>query len=310
MLQQLVMALGAGLASALLFVLPAKGSILAMVIGVVAPLPLMIAALGFGPRAGFLGVCTGTVTIALVLHPILAVVFLLSVAGPALLLSWIAVRSPEKPGIPLAWIVVVTTLLGWAGIAVLGWRYPSYEAAVSDLAARLAPMFLTVFGSAEAIPGGLSANEFATYVVTGMAPIMAAWGVLGLALNLWLAARVVQISGLLMLPWPGLPARLRLPRGLFWGFGLALAACLLPGVYRIFAATAATAALTGFALHGLALVHAVTRGQGARTVILAAIYAVTVALFPWPLLIAAGLGLADAARPFRRGAGSAPSSKQ
>ena len=52
MLQQIIMALGAGLASAILFVVPAKGSALAFALGLIAPLPLMIAAIGQGERIG------------------------------------------------------------------------------------------------------------------------------------------------------------------------------------------------------------------------------------------------------------------
>ena len=46
MVQQLIMALGAGLASGVLFVLPAKGLMLGIWLSVLAPLPLMISTLG------------------------------------------------------------------------------------------------------------------------------------------------------------------------------------------------------------------------------------------------------------------------
>ena len=98
MLYQLAIAIGSGLASAVLFLVPAKGSMAALFIGVLAPLPLMIATLGFGPRSAGLAAVTGTVTIAAVLHPYLAGAFAFSVVVPAILLGWQTQRRSAVTG--------------------------------------------------------------------------------------------------------------------------------------------------------------------------------------------------------------------
>ena len=52
MFQRIAIAVGAGLASALLFVVPATRAPIAMALAFVGPLPIMIAGLGFGPAVG------------------------------------------------------------------------------------------------------------------------------------------------------------------------------------------------------------------------------------------------------------------
>ena len=52
MLHRYIVAIGAGCAAALLFVVSAQTSVLAMALAYLAPLPIMIATLGFGLDAG------------------------------------------------------------------------------------------------------------------------------------------------------------------------------------------------------------------------------------------------------------------
>ena len=309
MMQQILITLGAGVASAVFFFIPVKGSMLAMFVGIFAPLPLMIVTTGYGLRAGVIASAVGVALIALVLHPYVAGAYLVSVAGPALALVAVAhMASPANadnsfPPYPLAsllmWIVGLTTLIDWIGIAFVGWSYESFDAALADLSARFAPLVAAVMERSGAFPAGASALDLASMIVMAMAPVMAVWGVLGLALNLWLAGRIVRISGQLPRPWPDIPLSLGLPQWSVLALALALCVALLPGVTRVFAATLAAALGGALALQGLAIVHYLTRGLGARTGLLFALYAVTLLLFPWPLIAAAGLGLSDFALALR-----------
>ena len=65
------------------------------------------------------------------------------------------------------------------------------------------------------------------------------------------------------------------------------------------AATAAVAFGVAFALQGLAAIHRITRGRNSRAGLLSALYALILILFPLPLFIAAGVGIADQVRPLR-----------
>lgn len=311
MMQRILVTLGAGLAAAVLFVIPVKGTLLAMAIAFFAPLPILIAALGFGHVTGLGAGLFGAVLIALFLHPLYALTFAVTLALPSWWLVWLAGRSRSavdaaaEPAIfyplgsLLAWITIIGALTALVLIGIVEATFGSYAAAVQNLAARLAPLLQGLFGGGGLMPDGLSAENFAGLVVQAMPPLIAAWGVVTFSVNLWLAGRVVLISQRLPRPWTDVPANLRLPRFGVGLLGIALAFCLVPGLGRIVAASIAAAAGAAFALQGLAAIHAATRGSKARAPILGGLYALTLALMPWPFIFAAFVGVADALFPFR-----------
>ncbi len=303
MWQQILMALGAGLASAVLFVVPAKGFALAIAVGVIAPLPLLIVALGLGELFAAAAAAAGAVLIGILIDPMAAGVFLLSVAAPSLVLGFMG-RRPAlgEPGLLLLTIAVCAILAAWVTVGFLALKYSSLDAALEDMVTQLLPLAKSMIEATDILSNGVDARDFTRWVVLAMTPAAAGWGVAALCLNLYLAGRVSSISGLLPRPWPDIPATLRLPRMTFALMGVALAACLIPGVARLLAATALAALLIAFAVQGLATLHAVTRGRPSRPAVLIGFYMLSFALFPWPIVLAAGLGLTDVARPLRRGA--------
>ena len=80
----------AGLASALLFVVSAKGTTAAALIAYFTALPIIIAALGFGHLSGLAGVVLGGGAVALGLGPVLAVFFALCFALPGWWLAYLS----------------------------------------------------------------------------------------------------------------------------------------------------------------------------------------------------------------------------
>jgi hypothetical protein len=319
MAQRLLIALGAGLAAAVLFIIPMKGTMAAMAIAFLAPLPIMIVALGFGHLTGLGAGLLGALLIVLFLHPLYGLTFAATLALPCWWLSWLALRSRPAAdsvkssiyyplGYLLSWIAGIAAVTAVALIGVIGATFGSYEAAVQRLSDRLAPMLLETFGDGGSLPGGLTAQNFAALVILAMPPVMAAWGVVTFSVNLWLAGRIVMISERLPRPWTDVPANLRLPRLGIAVLGVALAFCVLPGLGRIIAASVATAIGIAFALQGLAAIHAATRGGKARAPVLGGIYALIFALMPWPLFLAALVGIADTVSPFRGRSPPAPPS--
>jgi hypothetical protein len=73
----LAIGFGAGLASALLFAVVVTGSPLALVLSLVAPLPILIAVLGWNHRAGFVGAFAGAAAVALAFRPAAGLAFAL-----------------------------------------------------------------------------------------------------------------------------------------------------------------------------------------------------------------------------------------
>src|SRR5205807_494336 len=123
------------------------------------------------------------------------------------------------------------------------------------------------------------------------------------AVNLWLAARIVRLSGRLRRPWPDL-STIALPPSAPALLAVAVAGSLLPDLAGVLAGVLAAALLMAFALVGFAVLHAITRGMNNRGFALGAAYT-AVAVVGWPILGMSLLGLADAAFHIRaRAAGT------
>src|SRR5262249_57467226 len=88
--------------------------------------------------------------------------------------------------------------------------------------------------------------------------------------NLWLAARVVKISGRLKRPWPDLAAW-TLPTSTPALLAAAIAGSFLPDLLGVLAGAFAASLLMAFAMLGFAVLHAITRGMNTRTLVLAAV---------------------------------------
>lgn len=320
MLQPILTGAGAGVASAVLFALAAKGNPAASLIALFASLPIMIAGLGFGSMVALGAVGVGALAIALGLHWMYGLVFLVSLALPAWWLSRVTMLArpldatagsaePVLVWYPLSrilgWIAAVAAATGIALIFVLMMRFGSYNEAVNEAASRLAPMLQRVI-SASGLPSQISAQDFAVYIVVAMPVILAGWGVLVFSANLWLAGRVVKISGLLTRPWPDVAQELRMPSQGATIFALALLACFFDGLPRAMGAAIAAALLIAYALQGFATLHVMTRGNAQRGALLGLTYGLCLMLMPWPLALAAMLGLADSFFDLRNRRGKAP----
>ena len=298
-----LMALGAGLAAGVLFILPAKGMMAGVWLSVLAPMPLMIAVLGYGWLAGLAAAVVGAGACAL-MQPALSIVFLISTAGPALLLGWLAthVFAGERqlaPGDLLAALVGLAIAAVWGMIAFVAVIHGDLEAAATEIASGLRQALQRMKGIEDGA-AIMPVDEFIQWLVASIPAVMAFWSVLAMSLNLWLAARVAMISGLLNREWPDLPRSLALPRLALGAFALATLACALPGASRVFASSAAVALGLAFAFQGLAAIHRLTQGRAARPGLLSALYALIFFLFPLPLFVAAGVGVADNVKPLRR----------
>ncbi|UDL95237.1 YybS family protein [Lichenihabitans sp. PAMC28606] len=302
-------AVSAGLAAALLFVVSAKGTAVATLMAYFTALPIMIAAVGFGHLSGLAGALIGTGAVTLALGPVLGAFFAIAFAFPGWWLSYLVLLArpaPERVAVtgqsqaaspPLLWYPLgrlVTWGAALASFAVLMMgtaiviRFGGYDKAFDVMSGRL-----------EAILGlpvkstGINPSEFAGLVVRILPLAMAASSFIMLMLNLWLAGRISEISHRLIRPWPSVPDGLMLPR---WAPALVLLGVLplfADGLIGIGAATVAASFATAFALQGLATAHVLTRGFTARRAILAAIYVVTAMIMPWPLIALTLIGLVD-----------------
>jgi Predicted membrane protein (DUF2232) len=305
MLHRYVVAIGAGCAAALLFVVSAQSSVLAMALAYLAPLPIMIATLGWGLDAGAIAAAISVVALAVLAEPLSALLFAASVAGPAWALAAFAItpiakyfraHKPDAPPHPsVGAVVTLAALFGIIGSAAVLTAvivvYGGYREGARQVASAVAALAADAFDGA---PDKLTAREFADALVRFGPPAIAASTLLMLCVNLYAAARSTLLSHNLPRPWPDLPTSLALP----WPMGVAFLVCLaaayaLPSPTAQYFSIGAGGLGGALALQGLAVAHALSRGLKMRPLMLVALYACCVLRAKYTLPVLAGLGVLD-----------------
>ncbi len=303
MFQKLAVAFGAGSAAALLFAVSAETSPLAMALAYLAPLPIMIATLGWDLGAGAIAAAVSVAALALLAEPLTGLMFAASVALPAWLLAAFSVtpvacyfpRASSTHASPGA-IVAFASAIGIIGaVAVLSSLiviYGGYAAAAKQVTAAIVAL------AGDALEGAtdtVSVKDVGEALVRFGPAAIAASTLLMLCVNLYAAARSTELSHRLARPWPDLPSSLHLP----WPLGVLFLACAagayaLPQPASQYASIGAGGLGGAFVLQGLAVAHALSRGLKFRLVMLTALYACCVLRAKFTLPVLAALGLVDA----------------
>lgn len=303
-------ALVAGAASALMFASIVSGALISLLLFYLAPLPLMVAALGWGPiSAGIGGLAAATGLGAMFGLPY-CLAFVLTVALPACWLGHLALLGRPVPASPptidpavppaMEWYPVGRILLWTAGFAALTTMAAllTLGGDAATIATALRRGLLRIMGVRDpASPSG-DAEHFADALVA-IAPAGAAIvAMMTLTLNLWLAAKITATSGRLHRPWPDLKSA-ALPPLTLATLSLALALCFVGGLAAMLAQIVSAALVMAYALIGFAVLHTLTLSMKSRPIWLGGTYAM-VLMIGWPILAMVGLGLADAVFGFRQ----------
>jgi hypothetical protein len=314
MIQIVLIGLGAGTAAALLFAAVVSGATAAMLLLLLAPLPILIVALGWSHWAGLIAAATAAASLA-VLGVDFVVAFLFGVGLPAWWLGYLTLlaRPGATPGdgagapgaaapgaiapewYPVGrlvlWAACINAVLVGATLLSLGTDVAGLQAALRTvLDSRLDDIL------AEQIDNPADAARMVDVMLLFMPGAAAASLTLSTLLNLWLAGRIVKISGHLQRPWPSLSA-MRFPAFAPAMLGAAVAGSFLPDLLGIAASTLAASLMIAHVLLGLAVIHALTIGLSGRGMILGSLYGAIVvfsAPIRWPLLVIGLLGMSDA----------------
>ncbi len=169
MVNRIGVPIGAGLASALLFVVTAKGTALAMALAYLAPLPIMIAALGWGALSGAVACGVACACVAVVVEPLSGLLFAVTIALPGWALASFAIlpgaRLPWRKGAapPSEWMsvgAIVTLAAALGALVSLGALvalivvYGGYDKGLQSFADALEPAIEEATGGGRASARG------------------------------------------------------------------------------------------------------------------------------------------------------------
>jgi hypothetical protein len=312
---------GCGAVSALLFAVISTSSPLAFPLYLVAPLPILIATLGFTQSAGLVATLTAFAVTSLLFSPLIGLIHAASISLPAWFIGYLALlaRPSADPSTPdaiewyptgrlLFWTITLSAGLTVAGVLMLGNDYAAFVASFETMLNELIAFEPALFSGLMGADAAGSVAAIAHFLAIVAAPISAAISAVISVALLYAAGRIVKASGLLPRPWPDL-ATTHLPK---LALPLLMATLVLTLIgsdfIGLFGRIGLAALLVGFCLQGLAVLHYLTRPIKSRRMILVMIYSIFLFLPGWPILGFAALGVADFWLHFRtRFTASSPS---
>ena len=341
---------GAGLVAALLFGVLLKASTLAILLYLLAPLPILIVGLGWSHRAALAAVVAGALGLSLIVSPYLGLAFAAYLALPAWWLAYLAVLGRTGPdggiewyptGRLLAW-VAGTAALAFVAIAVIASPdYDTFRSQITAMSRRVVQVQVqrgrippppqsgtagegrpgsadkpaetapqaggkgdgTGDGKRDGTGGAEKPDDLASEVADALATVAPALAAQGLTIlftfYLWAAARIVQVSGRLLRPWPDLPSTM-MPRAALLVLAAAFALSLTSGYAGVLGVALMGAFSAAFALQGLAAFHDRSRGRPGRFALLAGLYVLLFLTQGVAMLALILFGIADTALDRRR----------
>jgi hypothetical protein len=287
-----------------------SGALISLLLFYLAPLPLMVAAMGWGPLSAVIGGIAAATGLGAIFGLPYCMAFAITVALPAWWLGHLALlgrpmahvapsgNGAAAPAPVLEWYPVGRVLLWMSGFAVLT-TMAALLTLGSDAAAITGTLrrgLLRILGPREVASAG--DNEQWIDALVTIAPAAAAiTAIMTLTLNLWLAAKITATSGRLQRPWPDLKST-ALPPMTLAALSAAIAFCFAGGLPAMLAQIVTAALMAAYAITGFAVLHTLTLSLKNRALWLGCTYAM-VMVFVWPVLAMVILGLADAVFGFR-----------
>lgn len=300
MIQAILIGIGAGAASALLFASALTRGPLALILVPLSMLPVLLAGIAWSHRIALIAVATAATLAGLLISGWSAVSYLVAFGVPAYVLAYLVMlgRTTEHgaewypPGRIVIWAALLAAGAGLAFVLLFGSDLETYRGSVrATLQQSLKDAPPEAFAQQLKLLGLKSTDELFNVV----ALILPAWvGLFAFTfyiLNAWLAARLARASGMLPRPWPDLRAMTFPPMAsVLFVVGLAVS-YFIPGLPGLIATVIVAILTFAHSLLGFAVLHSITQGVGGRTPILALAW-ISLA-FGWPVLLAAMLGIAD-----------------
>jgi len=307
MIAIVLIAMAAGCASALMFASIISGALASLLLFYLAPLPLMVAALGWGPLSATFGGIAAATGLGAIFSLPYCIAFTIMVALPAWWLGHLSLlgrpidngtlsgtgtasAAPDLEWYPvgriLLWISGFSTLITMGALLTLG----TDAKAITDTLRQGLQQIIPIIGRRDADPTGETGQLIDALVTT--APVASVVVTMTtLTVNLWLSAKITATSGRLRRPWPNLKGTM-LPPMTLAALCLAIAACGAGGLVAILAQIVTATLVTAYAFVGFAVFHTLTLTSKSRALWIGGAYTIVV-VFIWPIVAMAALGLAD-----------------
>ncbi|PZA12217.1 hypothetical protein DNX69_09435 [Rhodopseudomonas palustris] len=296
MMINILIALAAGCASALMFASIVSGALISLLLFYLAPLPLMVAAFGWGVLAAAIGGLVAAIGLAALVSFPYAIAFVVTIAVPACWLGHLALlarpaEAAQSEPAALEWYPIGRLVVWMAGFAATTTMAALFTLGADGSAINdgLRNGLQRTLG-----PGSTPGSDAALVdaLVTIAPPAAATVAMLTLTLNLWLAAKITSASNRLGRPWPDLRT-VTLPPMTLAVLSLALALSFVGGLTSMFGKTASAALFVAYGLTGAATLHTITMASRSRLFLLSSAYALML-IFVWPAVGLVALGLGDA----------------
>lgn len=306
--QSFLIGILAGLASALLFAGLVTQATTAVGLAFAAPIPILIASLGWGGATGFVAALAAFGAVAGALGSVGAgSSILFSIGLPAAILGYVTGlakpadeaqaqaqargdgAAPALEWFPIRRILFTIVLIAALGCVALGWLV-GYDA--DELVPAITEALQAQGG--DAVPAE-QIGELARFVVAAVPYVQPAFLVLTLVACLSISAAVVRMSGRFSRPKDDIPTSAGLPRAALPLFVVAVGLAFMTGPLGLVGAVFTGALGCAFTLVGLAAMHRRTRGRAARGLLLFTAYA-AILLLTIPLFAFLALGLFETAK--------------
>jgi uncharacterized protein YybS (DUF2232 family) len=311
MVQIGLIGLGAGAAAALLFASVASGVWLSIPLFYLAPLPILIAGLGWSHWAALIAAAAGAVGLAAVFGTVFFFAFLAGAGLPAWWLGYLAMLARPAmngsgntqlewypPGRLVIWAAILAALTVILAIPNFGGDVQGFRSALHDALLQVLHSEAGIDAGAPAsVPAVKNVERLVHFLVVAVPPAAAVVATITSLFNLWLATRIVKFSALLKRPWPQL-SDLTFPRTVAALLAATIVLNFAGGLIGIAAGVLTASLLMAYSVLGLAVLHAITQGMNSRAFVLGGAYAAVI-VFGWPVLALCVLGLIETAFDLR-----------
>jgi hypothetical protein len=309
----LLIGVGSGLASALLFYSATRGSpLLSSFLLLLTPLPALIAGLGWGWLPALIGGLAASAAMLAIASLPFAVGYFLALGGPSALSAYLAYLNRADADGAVQWyppgrLIAVMSLYGGAlpilVLPLLGGSYEVLREPMGEYFRRFSARTATDLNMPPLSEAQI--ESLTEFLLTVLPAALSAYWLILFTINLYLAARIARASDRLGRDWPDL-AGLAYPPGFPLIAVAAFAASFAPGVVGLVGTSFSGALLVAYLIAGLALMHFLARGRAPWLLWL--VYGALFLLGPYAALALTVAGLIEPVLNLKRRLGARPPS--